>query len=83
MIGNCIVHVMCAGVNAFLHMEDGMLGYQWARAIAAMVSRDTGQQACDRVPAGTLSVSVCAASCRALLQHVPAGTPHGVWGSEQ
>jgi len=24
------------GVNAFLHMEDGMLGYQWARAIAAM-----------------------------------------------
>lgn len=40
---NCIVPVMCAGVNAFLHMEDGMLGYQWARAIAAMVSRDTGQ----------------------------------------
>lgn len=31
--------LLISGVNAFFAMPDGMLGIQWARAFAAMVSR--------------------------------------------
>lgn len=35
-----LLHLACCttGVNAFLHMEQGMVGISWARAMCAMVS---------------------------------------------
>lgn len=36
LLNNCSLHV-AAGVNAFLHMGEGMSGIQWARALMGMV----------------------------------------------